>query len=287
MDQRRGEPEDKLHLHWRLRTPATGADLVKLKGEATGRRPGRWRRFQLPAIHCLRWPGSWHRKKEPRLCELIACNPDIESDLDEALAALQAAAPVRNGQSGGSADDAALIANIRNGLNLHDSITDWRPGTSPGSTINDAIARLQAYMNDSRARLERTKDWQTRYDDIARSVESAYLKFRRGEPEPGLRPRAATLETNGVGPHATDNPHRRRPTAGRGRREREGRYGMRTFRSSRAAPRSCFQASPNCRRAMGAQSKAQCCVSLLLIGCFAGSPKRRRSSGTTRAPRNG
>jgi hypothetical protein len=186
-----GEPEDKLHLHWRLRTPATGVDLVKLKqarrlaadlvgGDASS----------VPAVHCLRWPGSWHRKAEPRLCELIACNPDIEIDLDEALAALEAAAlargpGARNGQSGGSADEAALIANIRNGLNLHDSINRLAAKyIAQGSTINDAIARLQAYMNDSKARLERTKEWQARDDDITRSVESAYLKFRRGEPEP-------------------------------------------------------------------------------------------------------
>ena len=190
-----GEPEDKLHLHWRLRTPATGADLAKLKqarrlaadlvgGDASN----------VPAVHCLRWPGSWHRKKEPRLCEFVSCNPDIEIDLDLALAALDAAAPARgpgagNGQSGGSADEAALIANIRNGLNLHDSINRLAAKyIAQGSSINGAIARLQAYMNDSKARLERTKDWQARYDDIARSVESAYFKFRRGEPEPEPTP---------------------------------------------------------------------------------------------------
>jgi hypothetical protein len=161
-----GEPEDKLHLHWRLRTPATGADLAKLKqarrlaadlvgGDASN----------VPAVHCLRWPGSWHRKKEPRLCELIACNPDIEIDLDEALKALEEAAPGRKTGNGKteSADEAALIANIRNGLNLHDSINRLAAKyIAQGSTINNAIARLQAYMNDSKARFERTKDWQAR-----------------------------------------------------------------------------------------------------------------------------
>jgi hypothetical protein len=193
-----GEPEDKLHLHWRLRTPATGADLAKLKqarrlaadlvgGDASN----------VPAVHCLRWPGSWHRKKEPRLCEFIAWNPDIEIDLDEALAALEAAAPARgpgarNGQSCGGADEATLIASIRNGLHLHDSINRLAAKyIVQGSTINDAIARLQAYMNDSKARLERTKDWQARYDDIARSVESAYFKFQRGEHEHEPEPEPA------------------------------------------------------------------------------------------------
>ena len=44
-------------------------------------------------MHCLRWPGSWHRKGEPRLCEIFTVNPDAEIDLDTALTALQAAAP--------------------------------------------------------------------------------------------------------------------------------------------------------------------------------------------------
>jgi exonuclease VII small subunit len=122
-----GAPENKLHLHWRLRTPATGADLVKLKqarriatalvgGDASN----------VPAVHCLRWPGSWHRKAEPRLCELISCNLDVEVDLDEALAALEQAAPGRkktgNGRTDEAADEAELIANI-----LHQSARQHQP----------------------------------------------------------------------------------------------------------------------------------------------------------------
>jgi hypothetical protein len=106
-----GKPEDKLHLHWRLKTPATGDDLTKLKqarriaAALVGGDPS-----NIPAVHCLRWPGSWHRKAEPRLCELVSCNPDIEIDLDKALAALEQAALGRkrtgNGRTGEAVDEA-------------------------------------------------------------------------------------------------------------------------------------------------------------------------------------
>ena len=66
-------PRDKLHLHWRLSRPAMGDQLDRLKqarrlaaaivGADTS---------NVPTVHCLRWPGSWHRKNQPRLCEIVA-----------------------------------------------------------------------------------------------------------------------------------------------------------------------------------------------------------------------
>ena len=43
----------------------------------------------------LRWPGSWHRKAEPRPCEIVteASSFDHEIDLDEVLAKLEPLAP--------------------------------------------------------------------------------------------------------------------------------------------------------------------------------------------------
>ena len=48
-----------------------------------------------PVCHPLRWPGSWHRKAEPRPCEIIAEASDFdhEIDLDEALKTLEPFAP--------------------------------------------------------------------------------------------------------------------------------------------------------------------------------------------------
>jgi hypothetical protein len=103
-DPKTGEVEDKLHAHWRLKEPARGADIAKLKrarriatelvgGDTTN----------VPACHPIRWPGSWHRKAAPKLCEIEDTNHvDDELDLDMALAALEAVAPQPkpNGQGG-------------------------------------------------------------------------------------------------------------------------------------------------------------------------------------------
>jgi hypothetical protein len=98
-------PEDKFHLHWRLAVPARGDDLPRLK-EA--------RRLaaatvgadvsSVPIVHPLRWPGSWHRKKAPRLCKILVNNADREINLDIALSTLRAAA-VANNVSGADTND--------------------------------------------------------------------------------------------------------------------------------------------------------------------------------------
>src|SRR5262249_8105323 len=98
------EIEDKLHAHWRLKKPARGHDIAKLK---------RARRIatelvggdtsNVPACHPIRWAGSWWRKATPaRLCEIESTDHlDNELHLDAALAALEAFTPPKtNGQAG-------------------------------------------------------------------------------------------------------------------------------------------------------------------------------------------
>jgi hypothetical protein len=88
-----GQREDKLHVHWRLARPATGKALATLKqardlaSRLAGGDPS-----NKPVCHPIRWPGSWHRKNEPRLCAIAQVNADIEIDLEAALATLQAVA---------------------------------------------------------------------------------------------------------------------------------------------------------------------------------------------------
>jgi hypothetical protein len=102
-DPKTGTVEDKLHTHWRLKEPARGADINnKLKRaraiatELVGGDP-----TNIPACHPIRWPGSWHRKATPRLCEIEGTDHlDNELDLDIALAALEAVAPQPKSQSG-------------------------------------------------------------------------------------------------------------------------------------------------------------------------------------------
>lgn len=87
-----GEVHDKLHLHWRLAQPACSAeDRAALKGarQSAARLVG-GDGSNNPVNHPIRWPGSWHRKKEPRLCTIVAVEPDVEITLAAAGAALPA-----------------------------------------------------------------------------------------------------------------------------------------------------------------------------------------------------
>jgi hypothetical protein len=91
---RTADGADKLHAHWRLaETVNDKATLAKLNrardlaarivgGDPSGK----------SVVHPYRWPGSWHRKGEPRLCEIATANPDAEIVLEEALEALEDAA---------------------------------------------------------------------------------------------------------------------------------------------------------------------------------------------------
>lgn len=91
VDAQTGEVSPKLHLHWRLTEPTRDfPDHVRLK-EA--------RRLAtiltgadgtaVPPVHPLRWPGSWHRKGEPRLARIVVYNPDREIELADALSSLR------------------------------------------------------------------------------------------------------------------------------------------------------------------------------------------------------
>lgn len=87
-----GEIEDKLHLHWRLDEPTRElAEHQALKrarslagtlvgGDASNK----------PVVHCIRWPGSWHRKGTPRLARIVAIT-EHEVSLPDALERLQEA----------------------------------------------------------------------------------------------------------------------------------------------------------------------------------------------------
>jgi hypothetical protein len=97
------EAEDKLHLHWRLARPAQRDNLAKLKRardlatRVVGGDPS-----NKPVCHPIRWPGSWHRKSDPRLSVIEALNADREIDLEDTLSRLERAVP----------DDAKPVVNM-------------------------------------------------------------------------------------------------------------------------------------------------------------------------------
>jgi hypothetical protein len=88
-----GKSELKLHLHFRLKKPANS------KGEQDKLRQARKLATMLvggdmsnvPLVHPIRWPGSLHRKGEPKLCRIVDCDIDAEIDLDAAFQILQKA----------------------------------------------------------------------------------------------------------------------------------------------------------------------------------------------------
>ena len=79
-----------MHLHWRLKRPAsTEAEhelLRELRELATNLVGGDGTNISI--VHPIRWPGSWHRKSTPRLAEIVAFS-DNEIDLTEALERLR------------------------------------------------------------------------------------------------------------------------------------------------------------------------------------------------------
>jgi len=140
-DPSTGEVQDKLHLHWRLTEPTTtDEDHATLKearrlatlivgSDATN----------IPLVHPIRWPGSWHRKAEPRMARIVALRVEAEIELDDALDQLRSAPyePGSEARQTGSGwfefsetefqpktreDYAALIAGMAIDGTKHDSI---------------------------------------------------------------------------------------------------------------------------------------------------------------------
>ena len=82
LNPRTGELEPKLHMHYRLSRPARGDErelLAKVRRLATEIVGGDT--SNIPISHPIRWPGSVHRKGEPRLCQIESLNADREIDL--------------------------------------------------------------------------------------------------------------------------------------------------------------------------------------------------------------
>jgi len=89
-----GETEPKLHLYFRTKNPARTKDelrKLKLARMLAAKIVGADTSNASP-VHPIRWPGSIHRKGDPKLCHIVVCKPDVEIELDAALKILQKAA---------------------------------------------------------------------------------------------------------------------------------------------------------------------------------------------------
>ena len=185
-------PENKLHLHWRLTQPATDKALAALKQardlatRLVGGDPS-----NKPVCHPIRWPGSWHRKAEPRLCKIEQVNADVEIELEVALAGLQAASPPEpeaksnsTDYSGHSSDWYVLVNGVITGASYHASLVSLA-ARLVGSRMHDrtAIKLLRAIMSASTAPHDAVR-WQARFDAIPRIVSSARAKFQQDDAPP-------------------------------------------------------------------------------------------------------
>jgi hypothetical protein len=194
--------ENKLHVHYRLTAPASGKDgLTKLKRARTlATKLVGGDASNVPPCHPIRWPGSWHRKAEPRLCVIDTLWPDIEIDLDSALAKLIAAAPGDPGKADpeDDADDANdvewdhLVADVISGKSYHKPLVTLAArcvgaGMVDGQTVKLLRSIMLAVSAPHDAR------WQSRYDGIARIVTTARKKYQ--DPSSGTVLQSAKLSS--------------------------------------------------------------------------------------------
>jgi hypothetical protein len=190
-----GEVQAKLHLHWRLSEPAAGDRLTALKQArrlATGLAEGD--PSNVPAVHPLRWPGSWHRKSEPRLTRILDLKPDAEIDLADALDVLQGltlgeGSPTEAGGEAAGArlsqtqrSTAELVSNIMSGREYHPSLVPMASrllggGMYPGAAVNHLRALMEAVPPE-----RRDLRWTARNGDIPRIVDTAKAKWGANEP---------------------------------------------------------------------------------------------------------
>lgn len=193
-----GELEDKLHLYWRLneptRTPEEHRQLKELRSLAAEYVGGD--ASNKPIVHPIRCPGSWHRKGEPRMAQIIS-QTENEIDLYDALEKLRDAVgaeivqhPSKADKSeettaGEARDTAALVAEITSGHDYHVPLTSLAMRYLKGGMADaQVVLTLRGFMQGVPEQLRDMKDgtlhsgrWQSRYDDISRLVTTARGKI--------------------------------------------------------------------------------------------------------------
>src|SRR6516225_837459 len=184
---------DRVHLYWRLAQGAKGDNLEKLKrarklatylvgGDTTN----------VPICHPIRWPGSWHCKNAPRLCEIVELHPDCEIDLDRALVVLTTAAPnVSTTKSGdpGRDDGEALdwsksFGEIITGEHFHPTLVPLAASFAAHG-LPELAARgvLRALLDSTQTKdPERLRRRDTELGKLRDTVHSGYKKFAAAVP---------------------------------------------------------------------------------------------------------
>lgn len=226
---------DKLHLHWRLTEPTTDpeshARLKRARTLATALVGGD--ATNTPAVHPIRWPGSWHRKGAPRLARIVGGAGEREIELGDALAVLETAFAgagravrepgVREPGSGAAGSDfqpltseiattATLVEQILTGQAMHAPLCALayryvRGGMAPEQAVLTLRGIMDAVPAAARAAPDSPHRWEGHYRDIPRAVRTAAEKLGEVATPPPVRddvrafsatvspPRVALLET--------------------------------------------------------------------------------------------
>jgi hypothetical protein len=203
VDPELGTIEPKLHLHWRLTEPTRDeeahAQLKKARSLAmllVGSDP-----TSKPAVHPMRWPGSWHRKAAPRLARIVS-DTEAEIELVDAIQKLEeawAASPARTTNpmkadaaeaAGESRDTAELVAAVLTASDYHAPVTALAMRLlKAGMPDRQAVLVLRGIMQAVPEDIRDIKDaspqpgrWQARFDDIPRAVSTARAKLEDTRP---------------------------------------------------------------------------------------------------------
>lgn len=206
-----GEVEPKAHLHWRLteptREPADHARLKEARSLATALVGGD--ASNKPAVHPIRWPGSWHRKGAPKLARIIDLHEDAEIELSDALETLREAAgaagigtipagapgisraasfSARVTGPGEARSTAELVRAVLAAEDYHGPLAALAMRLLSGGTPDgQAVALLRGIMlavpvaeRDMKGGTAEPGRWQSRFDDIPRAVSTARAKVGAG-----------------------------------------------------------------------------------------------------------
>jgi hypothetical protein len=192
-DPQTGLQHDKLHLHWRLARPTTEkaahSILERARQLATNLVGGDPSNF--PIVHPIRWPGSWHRKSAPRLCEIEAADPDREIILELALKKLEAVAPAPEQASGNRAgtdhrtewEDA--FGQILSGESYHPTLVplaaSFAAWGAPEPVTDNVLRSL--LINSQPKDAERERRRSVELAKLPQTINSAYAKFGEGDED--------------------------------------------------------------------------------------------------------